>query len=334
MPEPLLLKCRLSALDHGSSLLYLLARRFTYHDESCWQELLHRGLVKLNGRRVGTDCLVAAGDELSYLVEDFQEPEIPVHFEKVMETPDLLLIGKSAGTPVTRTGMIVRQTLVNILRRHYREEIQPLHRLDRETSGLILCTRNREATLRYQQKERGLRLGKYYLALVPGCLKVSRLTVDQPLTTLEESPVRCRMWPHSAGKPCRTVFHTVASTNDYSLLLAELHTGRRHQIRAHLAHLGHPLIGDKIYSHNGRYYLKRFESDLSAEDYRILGARQHTLHAWAINLQLPAQPPALYFSELFSDDFLDYLHLFPEWQENARKILAGINNQVISLPQD
>jgi len=158
--------------------------------------------------------------------------------------------------------------------------------------------------------------------------------VDQPLATLEESLVRCRMWPHPGGKPCRTLFHTLACTNSYSLLLAELQTGRRHQIRAHLAHLGHPLIGDKIYSHDGHYYLKRLDGELSEEDYLGLGARHHLLHAWSVNLQLPDRPAALYFSKLFSTDFRDYLRLFPEWREKAREILEDRTGQVISLPHD
>ena len=139
IPPPLVLKCRLTKRDQGTTLLVLLSRRFPYHDEGCWRGLLRRGLVTLNGRRVAAEHPVAAGDELAYLAEDIQEPEIPARFELVLETADLLLVGKAAGTPVTRTGLIVRQTLVNILRRHFRQEIHPLHRpvLIQEKQGSI-----------------------------------------------------------------------------------------------------------------------------------------------------------------------------------------------------
>jgi len=129
------------------------------------------------------------------------------------------------------------------------------------------------------------------------------------------------MWPLPNGKPCRTLFHTVAATEDYSLLLAALGSGRRHQIRAHLAYLGHPLVGDKIYSHDGNFFLKRLDEELTEDDYRILGARQHLLHAWSVDLRLPDQPATLYFSNLFSDDFLHCLQMFPGWPEKARKLL-------------
>jgi len=98
--------------------------------------------------------------------------------------------------------------------------------------------------------------------------------------------------------------------------------------------LGHPLLGDKIYSYNGHYYLKRLDGELTEEDYRALGGRQHLLHAWGVNLRLPDQPAALYFSKLFSDDFLDYLRLFPGWREKAGKILEDLNGQAISLQRE
>ncbi|HSH13784.1 MAG TPA: RNA pseudouridine synthase, partial [Desulfurivibrionaceae bacterium] len=264
------------------------------------------------------------GDQLGYLAAAFTEPEVPTYFEVVMETADLLLVGKPAGTPVARTGLIVRNTLVNLLRSHYGEDIHPLHRLDRETSGLILCARNREACQRWQQPRHQLITGKYYLAIVQGRMAPGIHHADQPLAVRPESAVRCRMWPEAGGKACLTVFHTLAATTTVSLVLAELITGRRHQIRAHLAQLGHPVIGDKIYSHDDHFFLKRVEGELTSADFLELGAMNHTLHAWAMRLKLPDCQEKLHFSSLFSADLRRHLEFFPGWENRARVQLAEI----------
>ncbi len=331
MTAPLLLHCRLQECDHGRPLLDLLCRRFPYHDGARWQQLLARGMVQLDGLPASPDQPAAAGDDLSYLLEDHTEPEVPTDFEILLETPELILAGKAAGTPVTRAGLIVRRTLVNILRDHYRQEIHPLHRLDRETSGLILCARSPEACRRFQRHGEQPMLDKFYLALVQGHLAAQGLEVTQPLAPRPESAIRCRMWPEADGKPCRTVFHTIASADTFSLLLARLHSGRRHQIRAHLAHLGHPLVGDKIYGHGGFYYLERFTRELTPADYLELGARNHTLHAWSLRLRLPGAAPQRYFSDFFSADFSAYLQRLPGWREKALRLLAAATGETIPL---
>lgn len=324
-PTPdLFLQCRLGKAESARPLLELLVARFPYHPENRWRELLKLGLVTVNGRAGSPEQMAGPGDQLGYLAAGFTEPEVPTCFEPVMETADLLLVGKAAGTPVVRTGLIVRNTLVNLLRRHYGEDIHPLHRLDRETSGLILCARNREACQRRQHSQPPLISGKYYLAVVQGRVAVGSHQSNQPLAVRPDSPVRCRMWPESGGKPCQTIFHTLAAGATASLVLAELITGRRHQIRAHLAQLGHPVIGDKIYSHDGHYFLKRVAGELSSVDFQELGATNHTLHAWAMRLTQSGCPAKLCFSRLFSADLRRYLEFFPGWEKSARAKLAQI----------
>lgn len=320
----LFLQCRLGEGDSGRPLLELLAARFPYHPASRWRELIEMGQVTVNGQPGAPRQMLAVGDRLGYLAAGLTEPEVPTCFEPVMETADLLLIGKPAGTPVTRTGLIVRNTLVNLLSRHYDEDIHPLHRLDRETGGLILCARNREACQRWQNPRQPLITGKYYLAVVKGRMTIGTRHSEQPLAVRSESPVRCRMWPEATGKQCLTIFHTLAAESAFSLVLAELVTGRRHQIRAHLAQLGYPVIGDKIYTHDGHYFLKRVAVGLTAADFMELGANNHTLHAWAMRLKFSDEPERLFFSKMLSEDMEGYLYFFPGWETTARAKLAEI----------
>lgn len=320
----LFLQSRLDQSDAGRTLLSLLTTRFSYYAENRWRELLTLGQVTINGHTAFPNQILQLGDLLGYAAVGFSEPAVPTCFEPIMETAELRLVGKPAGTPITRTGLIVRNTLVNLLRHHYAEEIHPLHRLDRETSGLILCARSREACRRWQNPRPPLITGKYYLAVVQGRMPPGTRQSDQPLAVRPESAVRCRMWPDATGKPCRTIFHTLAANSTASLVLAELLTGRRHQIRAHLAQLGHPVIGDKIYGHEGKYFLQRVTGELTAADYLDLGAKNHTLHAWALRLQLPDRPEKLFFSKLYSEDLRRYLDFFPDWEQIALQKLTRI----------
>jgi 23S rRNA pseudouridine1911/1915/1917 synthase len=224
--------------------------------------------------------------------------------------------------------MIINNTFVNILRRRYQQEIHLLHRLDRETSGLILCARNNEYCRRYQKELKNIMTGKYYLAVIRGRLARETVIVDQPLLSKGQGAIRCRMWVAAEGKLCHTIFHQIADHNDYSLLLVELLTGRKHQIRAHLAYLGLPLVGDKIYGHDGRYFLKRISEELSVDDYQVLGARNHALHAWAVRLKLDDQGERLFFSRIFSDDMRRYLDCFSGWETTARTLLLALNRNV------
>lgn len=321
MSDILTFNCAIAKSGKGLTVIDLLCERFPYHDIEQWREIIDTGNILLNGGQVSADHKVCTGDTLTYRAIDLQEPAVSTEFEPIMETPELLLVGKPAGTPVSRTGLIVYNTFVNILRRHYDQEIHPLHRLDRETSGLLLCARNNESCKTYQKQMEQMVTGKFYLAVVSGNLQANGLIVDELLNTVPNNPIRCQMMVDEKGKPCRTIIQTIMAGKDYSLVLAKLVTGRRHQIRAHLAHLGHPLVGDKIYSHSGKYYLQRLEQELSEDDYTRLGSENHTLHAWAIRLNLPDHPEKIYFSEIFSRDMEHYLKLFPDWQDKATRLL-------------
>jgi len=168
-------------------------------------------------------------------------------------------------------------------------ELRPLHRLDRETSGVLLMARTREADVAIKALFENRAVHKRYLALVQGHPTFENELVDEPIAR-DDGPIRVRMRVHSRGKSARTQFRVLERFGDeqkFSWVEAIPFSGRTHQIRVHLAHLGHPIVGDKLYQRDGEAFLKRWRGELKREDVEELGLPRHALHASMMSLTHP-----------------------------------------------
>ncbi|MFC1513247.1 RluA family pseudouridine synthase [Thermodesulfobacteriota bacterium] len=318
-------QCAIKPQQDGLTLTEALTQRFPYLQREEWRGLIAAGTVLVNGSPALPDLILNSGDRLLTRIDGHEEPSADTEIRTIYADEDFLLVEKPAGMPVSRTGRIIHHTLINILRRQQQNpEIQLMHRLDRETGGLLLCARNRKTCKQWQQHLPEILTRKFYLAMVRGRLEVNNYLIQLPLAEQNHSAIRCQMHVDPGGKTATTTLHTIAANAECSLILAELHSGRKHQLRAHLAHLGHPLFGDKIYSYDGHYFLTRLERELTDTDYAELGALHHTLHAWAVALQLPGHAPSFFFSSRFSKDMKQYLHHFPNWREKAEQGLMSL----------
>jgi 23S rRNA pseudouridine1911/1915/1917 synthase len=281
----------------NTHLLVCLLPVIPYLKPEQWQSLLvgEQGNIKIDGIIVRDNILLSLGQVITYTINNYQEAEVDKSWSLVWSNDEIAAIHKPANLPVNRTTRNVYNTLIQLLRRESPwPDAHLLHRLDLETSGLILIAQNNAVARKYQSKLAHLIKRKIYRAVVSGKpdWKVKDLTCN--LATLEEhqggSAIRSQMHvvPSGEGKESRTLFKVLASKVkdgvSYSLIECELLTGRKHQIRAQLAYLGHPIVGDKIYSNDGEFYLKRLDKELTEYDHKKLITPHHLLHAYEIHL--------------------------------------------------
>ena len=190
------------------------------------------------------------------------------------------------------------------------EFVALVNRLDRETSGTVLAARSPEAASRLGGMTMRREIHKYYLALVAGRVEPEHGLIDAPVGRLgisAENPIWLRMGVIPLDDPqgrktavARSEYWRLAADERHSLLRLEAHTGRLHQLRVHLAHFGHSVIGDKIYGPDPNLYLKFIAEGWTEEHQRVLGLQRHALHAHELHFTWNGEP--LSFTAPVPDD--------------------------------
>jgi 23S rRNA pseudouridine1911/1915/1917 synthase len=257
-----------------------LARRLPEYSRSRLQQLIRSGFVRLNEQTTRPRHVVRRGDKI-----DLREPPVekidvqpePIPLEIIFEDNDLIVINKPAGLTVHPGAGQREHTLVNALLSHCatlsgiggKERPGIVHRLDKETSGCLVVAKNDMAHRELSKQFAARIVEKVYLALVAGRLRKATGIIEGKIG---RHPVhRQRMRVTSVrGRSAKTEYRVIRSSNEASLIECRLHTGRTHQIRVHLHHLGHPVLGDKVYAQRAA---KSFPRQM--------------LHAWKLGFHHP-----------------------------------------------
>lgn len=212
-------------------------------------------------------------------------------FEIVYEDADLLVINKPADLVCHPTKTDAYSSLIGRVRLHLGPESTPhmINRLDRETSGLVLVAKNKIAAGEIGKLWEARQAEKIYTAIVHGHPVAETGRIEAPLGKDEASRVVIKDCVRADGSAAHTEFQVLRrferDGRPFSLLRVQLHTGRKHQIRIHLQHAGHSLVGDKLYGGDEDIYLALVENRLTAEQRTALLVPSHALHAGEIRLR-------------------------------------------------
>lgn len=290
--EPRIIERRFVVEDEcaGWRLDHFLKKKIPRLSRTRLQELIRTHLARGDGRRMKAHSPVQPGDVYLLRTPARPEPPCPRTFEVLHRDEAVLVIDKPAGLPVHASAKFYFNTLTRVLLERYPDEpLQICHRLDRETSGCLVVARSKEAARHLKGAFAAKTAHKRYLAIVHGAPDWDERVIDLPLGLARpEEGLDVRMVVRDDAPPARTRARVLERRGDHALLELEPVTGRQHQLRAHLAAVGHPIVGDKLYAHGDAAFMAFCDGGMTAELAALFRLPRQALHARSIRMPHPA----------------------------------------------
>jgi 23S rRNA pseudouridine1911/1915/1917 synthase len=283
MSEPELLT--ITEAEAGVRLDTFLASRPGEISRTRVQRAIEDGDVLVNERAVKSSYRLRDGDRIE--IELPEPPAVkllpePISLNIVYEDDDLVVVDKPAGMVVHPGAGIESGTLAGALVYHFNElsgaagRVRPgiVHRIDKETSGLLVVAKNDAAHEKLSDQFRDRQILKMYVALVYGHLSRERGEIEARIGRSPHNRTRMAVLRGGAGRVAHTIFEVADRYHEFTLLRVQIKTGRTHQIRVHLAHIGHPVVGDAAYGQGRENTVRDFKAKQM-----IKGLGRHFLHS-------------------------------------------------------
>lgn len=248
----MLLEYRVKDADQGKSVKQVIEHEFSLSSRTL-SKLKKSGGIKVNGENVTVRYSLSEGDILSLSIEDIPSEKIEkadIPLDVLYEDDDILIVNKPLGMPTHPSQGHHNDTLANAVMYRYRDTdftFRAITRLDGDTTGVVLIARNALSAQRLSDYLQKGSIKKEYAAVVLGIPSPRKGVIDAPISRCENSVIKRKI--SADGKDSVTMYEVDFIRNDgkYSLVKAFPVTGRTHQIRLHLSHIGYPIFGDFLY---------------------------------------------------------------------------------------
>jgi RluA family pseudouridine synthase len=271
----------------GLRLDNYLANHFPFFSRSAWQKRISEGATRVNQERTRIAYKLKLGDQVSYYHPPEIEPEIPADLQVLFQDPDLAALNKPAHMPMHENGAFYNHTFTKLLQKKLGAEWFPVHRLDKETSGIVLCAKSPKVRNQLAKQFKVGSVEKTYLAITRGEVPTDEFFNEEPIGKPASSRIRIKKWVDPEGLPARTEFTVITRMNGQTLIAAYPKTGRTNQIRIHLAALGYPIVGDKLYHPDEEVFLLYTDGKDPVQAAILAGHSRLCLHAAGITFDHP-----------------------------------------------
>ncbi len=282
-----------------TKLFLVLMREFEITQKEA-QRMIDTKKVFQKGKLIKDKAAVVQGE-----LEIIHFQPKPQGLKPIFEAKDFLLYDKPSGIMVHPRNRKSEYTLIDELKSAYGMGANIVHRIDKETSGLILAAKHKEAERELKRLFETKKIQKKYLALVSGELK-EEILIDAPIAINRDfSKIKLKMRICPTGKPAQTIVQPLYHLGPYTLVEAIPLTGRQHQIRLHLFHIHHPIVGDPIYGRSSEDAIRYLDKKMDTKQ-RIqkTGAPRLMLHAYSLEFSYKT----IRYQLLSHHDFLRECH--------------------------